>query len=235
MRTSIASSASTRSCSENDNRRRLMAETKTKRKSRARKAKPKPRRVARLASGLAVAVHEDGAVELVTSKKALAGLPEPEGGAPDSELKSLIREELAGFDGDRRAEVLDQLAAATALGKNGSVELSSALHGIREVLRERLPTCVVDEAQPIGLGVEQILAVDECSFWVNGWMHDEDGKGKISLVSPEGARVPVTRSAYRSERADVVQFYSNLGDRTRDHGFTAFFRLAAPSRLTRGW
>jgi GT2 family glycosyltransferase len=40
----------------------------------------------------------------------------------------------------------------------------------------------------------------------------------------------------RYERPDVVQFYSALSDdRTSEHGFTAFFTLAAPSLLPSGW
>jgi hypothetical protein len=44
----------------------------------------------------------------------------------------------------------------------------------------------------------------------------------VTVVSPEGARVELTGSAFRYERPDVVQFYSGLGSEpTRDHGFTA--------------
>jgi len=131
--------------------------------------------------------------------------------------------------------VLEQLAAATALGDAPSLELSASLHGIREVLRERLPRCAVKEEHPVGLAVEEILAVDERSFWINGWMHDQDGRGTVTVVSPEGARLDLTES-YHYERPDVIQFYSGLGgEATRDHGFTAHFALPAPSLLSSGW
>ena len=116
------------------------------------------------------------------------------------------------------------------------MELSGSLYEIREVLRERLPACAVHARQPAGLAVEQILSIDERSFWISGWMHDEDGEGVVTVVSPEGARVEVTKTAYRFERPDVVQFYSALrGNPTRNHGFTAFFELPAPSLLSDGW
>ena len=107
---------------------------------------------------------------------------------------------------------------------------------MREVLRERLPRCAVSEARPAGLAVERILAIDERSFWVNGWTHDEDGRGEPALVSPEGARVELGERAQRHERPDVAQFYAPLGDdRTAEHGFTAFFEVPAPSALSAGW
>ncbi len=113
---------------------------------------------------------------------------------------------------------------------------SASLYGIREVLRERLPRCEVSESQPAGLAVGEILAVDERSFWVNGWMHDRDGLGEVTLVSPEGARVELTETAFRYERPDVVQFYSALGgEPSRDHGFIAHLTLPSPSRLSSGW
>jgi O-antigen biosynthesis protein len=152
------------------------------------------------------------------------------------ELKELVREELAPLDASERHAILEQLVAATANSDWSSAQLSGSLHGIREVLRERLPRCVVEEGQPMGLSVESLLAVDDCSFWINGWMHDEDGQSAVVVVSPEGVRTNISELAFRYERPDVVQFYAALAnDRTREHGFTAFFGLPAPSLLADGW
>jgi GT2 family glycosyltransferase len=152
------------------------------------------------------------------------------------DLRSLVREELAPLDAQAREAVLATLARATAQEGGASPELSRALHAIREVLRERLPRCEVDERQPTGLSVEQLLAVDDSSFWIHGWMHDEDGGGAVRVLSPEGARTDIIGSAFRYERPDVVEFYSARGtERTRRHGFTAFFTVTAPSLLPNGW
>ena len=161
----------------------------------------------------------------------------PAQGEEESEgiLKTLLRDKLAALDAARRNEISAELAASPVAAEHPSLELSGSLYEIREVLRERLPACAVDARQPVGLAVEQILAIDERSFWISGWMHDEDGEGTVTVVSPEGARVEVTESAYRFERPDVVQFYSALRGTTRNHGFTAFFELPAPSLLTDGW
>jgi GT2 family glycosyltransferase len=152
------------------------------------------------------------------------------------ELKALVREELAPLDAESREAVMTALAEAAAGEEQPSFELSRSLHAIREVLRERLPRCAVNEEQPVGLAVEEILAIDDFTFWINGWMHDEDGGGEVSVVSPEGVRVSVAEIAHRYERPDVVQFYSGLGgNSTRKHGFTACVTLRSASRLAEGW
>ena len=156
--------------------------------------------------------------------------------ADENELKALLRDEFAGLEAEQRAELLQRLAKSAGSRKGGSPGLSARLFGVREVLRERLPICVVDERQPIGLAVEAILAIDERSFWINGWARDDEGGGKIAVVSPEGCRVELGERAFRYERSDVVQFYAGLGRAgDREHGFTAFFELPAASRLASGW
>lgn len=152
------------------------------------------------------------------------------------ELKELVREELAGLPADARASTLQALVECSVLGQSRSLELSRALHGIREVLRERLPQCAIDAHRPEGMSIEQILAVDDRSFWISGWMHDEDAASSVSVVSPESARVAISDTAFRYERPDVVNFYATAsGNRTHEHGFTAFFELGAPSLLGGGW
>lgn len=174
-------------------------------------------------------------VELLLGSGERLELSSEEWAEAQGSLKALVRDELAPLDAEKRAAILATVATAT-LHEGASVELSRSLHAVREVLRERLPPCVVDAEHSTGLAVEEILAIDDASFWVNGWMHDEDGLGEVSLVSPEGARASVTEVAYRYERPDVVQFYSGLGgERTRKNGFTALVSLPAPSRLPEGW
>src|SRR5690242_13233178 len=134
------------------------------------------RRAARLSSELAILV-EAGEAAVVSWGEVDDLVP--------VELKTLVREELAPLPRAEREAILARLAEATALGESPSLELSASLHSVREVLRERLPRCAISEERPAGLAVERILAVDERCFWVNGWAHDEDGRGELTLVSPE--------------------------------------------------
>lgn len=177
-----------------------------------------------------------GSIELVPTSGARIELAREQWEEIRGDLKGLVREELAPLGGETREGILKTLASSTALEVDTSFELSASLYGIREVLRERLPQGEVREDRPVGLSVEQILAIDETSFWITGWAHDEDGCGEVTLVSPESARVPITAGAFRHDRPDVVDFYSGLGqERTSDHGFTAYFQLPAPSYLSSGW
>jgi len=239
-----------------------MAEAKTRRKARSAKARSVPavQRAAELAPEIAIVLlssrgaaaarrgpnvelarlkngaSPSDAVELRLASGRRLELPAEQWEEVSGELKGLIRDELAPLDAERREAILATLAGATGLDGRASFELSRSLHAIREVLRERLPRCAVSEEQPFGLAVEEVLRVDDSTFWINGWAHDEDGRGEVGVVSPEGARASLTDIAYRYERPDVVQFYSGLsGDRTRKHGFTACVSLPAASRLTEGW
>jgi O-antigen biosynthesis protein len=227
---------------------------------RARAGAPAVRRAAKLASDVAILIrdlaHANGnenahgvevarvlsgdsaavSVELVLASGRRIEMPSKQWEEVHGDLKELVREELAPLDVRTREAVLETLAASTSIQGEPSFELSGALYGIREILRERLPRCAVSGEQPAGLAVEEILAIDDSSFWINGWMHDEDGLGEVTVVSPESARIGITGDAFRYERPDVVEFYSGLSiDRTRRHGFTAHFRLPAPSLLSSGW
>jgi len=209
-------------------------------RSNRRGSAAEPRRAAKLAADIAILVREGGsngeAPVVEVGQVDGLGLSPRQWQEVEGDLKALVREELAPHDAETREAVLEQLAAATALEGSSALELSASLYGIREVLRERLPRCAVKEEHPAGLAVEEVLAVDDDSFWINGWMHDQDGLGKVTVVSPEGARVDLTATAFRYERPDVVQFYSGLGgEATRKHGFTAHVTLPAPSRLSSGW
>lgn len=240
-----------------------MPEAKTRRKPRSSRRRPTasaPARAAELAPDVAIVVLGPEAAGSVNGKPAIdvarvakgatAGEPVElllSGGdrlelsaeqwrEARGDLKALIRGELAGLDAETRASVLETLAGASGLDGHSSFELSRSLHAIREVLRERLPPCAVEADKPAGLAVEEILAVDDSTIWINGWLHDENGSGEVTIVSPEGARASATAGAFRYARPDVVQFYAGLGaDRGREHGFTACVSLSSASRLADGW
>jgi GT2 family glycosyltransferase len=235
-----------------------VAETKAKASSSSGPRKNTLRRVASVGPELAIVVRDAGrsgpasgksvelaqvlngdrkrAVQLILSSGRKLKVPRERWEEVRGDLKTLVRDELAPLDAAAREEILDSISAVTELDGEPSYELSSSLHSIREVLRERLPRCALSEENPVGFAVDEVLAIDERSFWVKGWMHDEDGRGAVTVVSPEGVRVPLAEVAYRYERPDVVQFYAGLGlGRTDEHGFVACIELPGPSLLADGW
>jgi GT2 family glycosyltransferase len=235
-----------------------MAETKAKASSSSSPRKNTLRRVASVGPELAIIVRDAGrsgpaggksvevaqvvngdrkrSVQLILASGRKLKVPRERWEEVRGDLKTLVRDELAPLDAAAREEILDSISAVTELDGETSYELSSSLYSIREVLRERLPRCDLSEENPVGLAVDEILAIDERTFWVKGWMHDEDGRGAVTVVSPEGVRVSLAEVAYRYERPDVVQFYAGLGlGRTREHGFVACIELPGPSLLADGW
>ena len=81
--------------------------------------------------------------------------------ADEGKLKELLRDEYAGLGADQRAELLERLASSAVDANGATPGLSARLHGVREVLRERLPICVVDARQPLGLAVVGGLLVSQ--------------------------------------------------------------------------
>ena len=222
-----------------------MAETKVKAKAKAKAKKARgtkatPTRAAKLAPDFAIVVRKSGRSGSKAARRPVDVARLLNGASRDEldlvDLKTFVRDELAPLDAKAREAVLETLVSSSELDGEASREVSASLHAIREVLRERLPLGAVNEDLPAGLAVEDVLAIDRSSYWIKGWMHDSDGQGAVTIVSPEGARASVLDDAYRFERPDVVEFYSGLGlAGSRDHGFTANVTLPGPSLLQNGW
>jgi GT2 family glycosyltransferase len=157
-----------------------------------------------------------------------------------TDLQILVRSGLAWLDPESRAEVLEFLVSTSKehSGTTSGLRLSKNLFLLREALRERLPRSVIAQDQPQGLAVDSILSVDETSFYVRGWMRDEEAEvTQLTAVSPEGARVELLGRAFRYPRPDVEQFYDVTSSDLvlAKSGFISYFELEAPSRLRTEW
>ena len=118
------------------------------------------------------------------------------------------------------------------------LRLSKNLFFVREALRTRLPSAAIAKGEPQGLHVDTILAVDEKSFYVKGWMRDEEAEiTHLTAVSPEGTRTEIFRQTFRYPRPDVEQFYGAASSEQllAEAGFISYFETKAPSRLPAGW
>ncbi len=155
-----------------------------------------------------------------------------------TDLQTLVRRSLASYDPPERNRVTEFLAATLdSVPRRERAALSPRLNAAREALRERLPACVISENQPRGLHLDQVLAVDDRSFYLEGWLHDEDmSVTRVTAVSPEGSRAELLERMYRTARPDVATFFSSHTDAPRTkHGFHCFIELGAPSLAGEGW
>lgn len=157
-----------------------------------------------------------------------------------TDLQSLLRNCLAGLDFETRADVLEFLVAALRGHRQTTnvFRLSKSLYTIREALRERLPYCVVARDQPQGLAVDAIFAIDERSFYMRGWMRDEEATiSGLTAVSPEGSRAELFDTLFRYHRPDVEKLYaaSSNAHLREKKGFICYFTAKAPSYLITGW
>jgi GT2 family glycosyltransferase len=135
---------------------------------------------------------------------------------------------------------MDFLAAA--LTEHGDtvngLRLSKNLGTVRQLLREQLSSCIIAPDNPQGLSIDAILAIDETSFYIKGWMRDEESEiTNLTAVSPEGSRVELLEGIFRYPRPDVEQFYGlNTEEQLlRKTGFISYLEVEEPSRLPLGW
>jgi hypothetical protein len=140
------------------------------------------------------------------------------------DLSALLRRGLSGLEPEVRRELLDSILSACApeLESGASPTLFTNLRLVRDALREPSPS-------GSGIELDELLGIDERSFWARGWIADAIVGGDVTMVSPEGARARVGDSMLHHERPDVGGSYA------RHHGFVSFFELDVPSRLADGW
>jgi GT2 family glycosyltransferase len=157
-----------------------------------------------------------------------------------NDLESLVHTSLVWWDSDARSEVMTFLVSAlTAHGDTTNIlRLSKNLCTVRDVLREREPTCTISPDNPQGLSIDAILAIDEKSFYIKGWMRDEESRiTNLTAISPEGSRVELLEESFRYPRPDVEQYYGLLSEEQllQKTGFISCFEVEEPSCLPAGW
>ncbi len=153
-------------------------------------------------------------------------------------IKTIVREYLAGLEPEDRHRFSHFLCTALARPSKSSRILHENLHVLRGALRERLPAGPPPHpSHPQLLVVEALLAIDEFSFYIEGWIRDVAPALRLTVVTPEGGRVEILNRAGRFARLDLRAFEDPVGEETglSRPGFLAFFQLEAPSRLSTGW
>jgi GT2 family glycosyltransferase len=175
------------------------------------------------------------------------------------DLRALVREDLAGLDADSRTELISFLAdgLSAELATPRGEQVAQRLYQLRDVLRERLPYRIISRQEPLSLAIDSVLAVDDSSFWLMGWLWNrhaalepdtsppssnsapaegDDSSMKLSLVSPEGSRIDGLADAFRWRRPDIDEIYRGVGvEQPFRSGFINYVEIPTRSLLPTGW
>jgi GT2 family glycosyltransferase len=157
------------------------------------------------------------------------------------DLPTLVEGTVMHGDTRMRAAAANFLALAVPANAGPqSSWIGQQIRATNELLIDRLPGVVISPSVPLGLCVDQLLGLDERTFYLRGWARLGIGTiGGLRLMarSPEGARVDLDDVLVRFPRPDVEAFYeAPAGQRESGRsGFLACVRLPAPSRISSGW
>jgi GT2 family glycosyltransferase len=162
-------------------------------------------------------------------------------GRPGPDLQGLLRLHLTGLPADVRTALVPFLveAAGALTSSPEDARLAASLHLVRQALRERLAPSAVRAGLPQVVYVDHLIALDERSFLVVGWFRDAGGRPRrLTVVSPEGARVELLERAWLHARPDISHLfpggrYGPAG--AEGTGFISFFDLPGGSRGANGW
>ena len=156
------------------------------------------------------------------------------------DVRALAWDGLGSMDVTRRRVITAFVAevASPAPDAPSRRQVAQELHAVHETLRAPLPGVHIDAAEPRGLFVDQLHALDDRTFYVRGWLRDTEADPvSLVMVAPEGASVDVLPRLGRYPRPDVDAFYGEAAPAPGQPGtgFLATFTLPAPSRLGQGW
>lgn len=154
------------------------------------------------------------------------------------DLRTTIREKLAGREAEVREQILDFLAATPGEHERtlDPLGLSKSLFALREALRDPYPQAELRPEESQGLHIGAVAKVDERTFFVRGWARDDQAPVvRLDAVSPEGGRAAILERLFRVPRPDLEELFRGAPRPQPKPGFVSFFELPDPSRLAEGW
>lgn len=154
------------------------------------------------------------------------------------DLRTTIREKLAGREAEDRRQVLDFLAATLAEHPRtlDPIGVAKSLFTLREALRDPYPQAELRPDESQGLHIGAVARIDERTFFARGWMRDDQAPiVRLDAISPEGSRAELVEQLFRVPRPDLEELFRGAPRPVPKPGFVCFFELADPSRLAEGW
>ena len=149
-------------------------------------------------------------------------------------LAALLKQHVSAADAATHAPLLDLLLPLLAAGSGDRVDLAESLRTTRDALRNRLPSVGADRRTFCAAHVDGIWRIDDSAYYVEGWLHHEEGElSRLTVVTPEGRSVELAEDVFRYSRPDVAEFLE-LSPRER-LGFISYFEIPEPSLLASGW
>lgn len=155
-----------------------------------------------------------------------------------TDLQTLVRDRLAGLQPEVRGRMLAWFTESLLGSRAVDRRLVKNLRFLREALRERLLICKVDKNEPQGMHIGTLLAVDEQTFYVRGWMWDAEADVvRLTAESPEGVRMELLDTVVRHPRPDIAKMYGGISTNEPEEqpGFISYFQTHAPSYIAQGW
>jgi GT2 family glycosyltransferase len=155
----------------------------------------------------------------------------------EDDLRALVRDHLASLDAKSRARIIAFLLVAAEYGGSSidSNRLSENLALVRDGLRDPHPRVGLQPEEPRSLHIDAMVRVDDRSFFLHGWMRDEQAPiVRLTAVSPEGARFEMLERMAKVRRPDVEELFSHP-NWSEEPGFDCFLALDSPSRRDSGW
>jgi GT2 family glycosyltransferase len=141
---------------------------------------------------------------------------------------------LDDFDAPERALLQERVVARIARSAGTLADAADALAALHDATRERLPAPSGGPTAASIAHVDGFWRVDGSSYYVEGWALDRGSQLRsLRLLTPEGRRVELLRSAYRYRRPDVCTFFGV--PETERLGFIAFVELPEESPGIGGW
>jgi GT2 family glycosyltransferase len=146
---------------------------------------------------------------------------------------SLGSDYLSKLDAATRTAVLERITGVLGPKARASGDVSHGLRILRDAVRPKLPPATVDPDAEYAAHVDGLWRLDSSSFYIKGWIYGGTELDHALLVTPEGWRIEILRSAFRHPRADVSDFFSASPDHR--FGFIAYVETPEDSVLPSGW